>query len=264
MDYSRYTESNRRAWNEVTPMHQEAKQEKFFKAFKTPGYVSLDRLITERIRKIGLKEKRVAQLGCNDGRETLSLKNLEAETATGFDISDAAIAEAIRLSETSGVKCEFVQSDIYAIPEKYNGAFDFIYISIGVFGWMPDLAGFFRVASRLLVPGGEILIYEQHPVAEIFDAENRVEPLKIVNRYFNDEPMADDAGFDYWGGKSYRGEVSYWFFHSMGTIITRLIESGIQIKSLQEYPHDISSMWEHIEKTGKMLPLSYILHGQKL
>lgn len=263
MEVSKYTESNRRAWNEVTPMHQEAKQEKFFKAFKTPGYVSCDRLIANKIREIGLTGKRVAQLGCNDGRETLSLKNLGAETATGFDISDAAIAEAIRLSESTGVKCEFVRSDIYEIPESYNGSFHFIYISIGVFGWMPDLPSFFNVVARLLAPGGEVLIYEQHPLAEIFDAENRTDPLKIANRYFNDEPMADDSGFDYWGGKSYRGEVSYWFFHTMGIIITGLINSGMQIRSFKEYPHDISSMWEHIEKTGKMLPLSYILHAQK-
>lgn len=263
MENSHYTESNRRAWNEVTPMHQEGKQDRFFKAFKTPGYVSCDHLITGKIREIGVTGKRVAQLCCNDGREALSLKNLGAASVTGFDISDAAISEAVRLSESSGITCEFVRTNIYDISDSYNGRFDFVYISIGVFGWMPDLSAFFRVASRLLIPSGQILIYEQHPFAEVFDPESENEPLKIVYKYFNDEPLADDQGFDYWGGRKYRGETSYWFFHTMSAVINGLIESGIGIKSFCEYPHDISTMWGQVEKTGKMLPLSYILHGQK-
>ncbi len=263
MDNKIYTESNRRAWNEVTPMHQEAKQDRFFKAFKKSGYSTLDRLVTARLHGIGLSGKRVAQLCCNDGRESLSLKNLGAASVVGFDISDAAIGEAQRLSKSSGVACEFVRSDIYDIPDSYNGSFELIYISIGVFGWMPDINRFFGVVSRLMAPGTEVLIYEQHPIAEVFDMENRSDPLKITNHYFNDKPLADDTGMDYWGGKQYRGEISYWFFWTLSDIINGLLANGIQISYFKEYPHDISSCWEQIEKTGKNLPLSYILQGRK-
>ena len=263
MDNKIFTESNRRAWNEATRYHQDAKQEKFFREFKKPGYSTLDRVVTAEINRIGLAGKRVGQICCNDGREVLSLINLGAKSAVGFDISDDAINEAKRLSESSGIECEFVRSDVYEISASYDATFDFIYISIGVFGWMPDLEKFFAVVSRLLKPGGDLLIYEQHPFADVFDQENRSEPLKIVNPYFNDKPLADDSGMDYWGGKQYKGEISYWFFHTLGEIIGGMIRSGIEIRWFQEYDRDISSCWEHIEKTGKRLPLSYILLGKK-
>ena len=263
MEFKEYTESNRKAWNQATGFHQEAKQGRFFKAFETPGFSSLDPLITAKLRAIGLKGKRVAQLCCNDGRETLSLRNLGAASSVGFDISDAAIAEAQKLTKTSGIESEFVRSDIYDIPHSYDGQFDLIYISIGVFGWMPNLVGFFEVAARLLQSGGEILIYEQHPFCEIFDPENRDNPLKIANSYFNEKPIADDAGMDYWGNKEYRGAVSYWFAHPLSEIMTAMLQQRIVIVSFDEYSHDISSLWEQIEKTGKRLPLSYILHGRK-
>lgn len=263
MDNKIFTESNRRAWNEATRYHQDAKQEKFFREFKKPGYSTLDRVVTAEINRIGLAGKRVGQICCNDGREVLSLINLGAKSAVGFDISDDAINEAKRLSESSGIECEFVRSDVYEISANYDATFDFIYISIGVFGWMPDLEKFFTVVSRLLKPGGDLLIYEQHPFADVFDQENRSEPLKIVNPYFNDKPLADDSGMDYWGGKQYKGEISYWFFHTLGEIIGGMIRSGIEIRWFQEYDRDISSCWEHIEKTGKRLPLSYILLGKK-
>jgi ubiquinone/menaquinone biosynthesis C-methylase UbiE len=263
VDHNKYTESNRRAWNEVTPMHQVAKQDRFFRAFEKPGYSTLDRLITLKLKEIGLNGKRVAQLCCNDGREVFSLSNLGAASVVGFDISDAAIAEAQKLSKSSGIACEFVRSDIYDIPDSYNNSFDLIYISIGVFGWMPDINRFFGVVSRLMAPGAEVLIYEQHPIAEIFEMENRSDPLRITNHYFNDKPMADDTGMDYWGGKQYRGEISYWFFWTLSDIISGLVDHGIQIRSFKEYAHDISSCWVHIENTGKKLPLSYILHGRR-
>ena len=263
MDSKIFTESNRRAWNEATRYHQDAKQEKFFREFKKPGYSTLDRVVTTEIKRIGLAGKHVGQICCNDGRETLSLINLGAKSAVGFDISDDAINEAKRLSQSSGIDCEFVRSDVYEIPADYDATFDFIYISIGVFGWMPDLEKFFLVVSRLLKPGGDLLIYEQHPFADVFDQENRSEPLKIVNPYFNNKPLADDSGMDYWGGKQYKGEVSYWFFHTLGEIIGGMIKSGFEIRWFQEYDRDISSCWEHIEKTGKKLPLSYILLGKK-
>ncbi len=36
---------------------------------------------------------------------------------------------------------------------------------------MPDLARFFRVVAGLLRPGGQLVIYETHPVLEMFDPE---------------------------------------------------------------------------------------------
>ena len=145
MDIKKYTEANRVAWNEVTPYHQKAKEGKFFRAFLEPGYSCLDKLITSKLNECGVQGKDVAQLGCNDGREILSLKNMGAKKTVGFDISDSFIEEGRKLAEMAKLTCEFVRTDIYEIPEDYNDSFDLIYISIGFLPWLPDLERFFKI-----------------------------------------------------------------------------------------------------------------------
>ncbi len=263
MEHKNFTEANRKAWNKASEYHRRGKKGRFFEAFKTPGYSSLDRLITRKIKTIGLTGKAVAQICCNDGREVLSLISLGAKSAVGFDISDAAIAEARELAAAAQLDCEFVRTDVYEIPESYNNRFDFIYISIGVLGWMPDLPKFFAAVARLLRSGGDLLVYEQHPFVEVFQPENLDRPLTIINHYFNPDPIADESGFDYWGGVAYRSETNYWFVHPLSEVITAMINNDLTICGFEEYPHDISSGWGHIEKTGIRLPLSFTLQAKR-
>nr|HPI32382.1 hypothetical protein [candidate division Zixibacteria bacterium] len=93
-DTKRITEANRRAWNEATPLHQRHRTVDLRAKFAEPGYSCLDPIETAKLLQIGLAGQRVAQLCCNNGREILSLVNLGAAEGVGFDISDAAIAEA--------------------------------------------------------------------------------------------------------------------------------------------------------------------------
>jgi SAM-dependent methyltransferase len=264
MDVKRYTEANRRAWNEVTPLHQKAKQGRYFDLFKTPGYSCLDPLITAKLGKLDLKGKRVAQLCCNDGREVLSLQNLGAAGCVGFDISDEAITEARKLATHAGIACEFVRSDIYEIDQAYNNLFDLVYVSIGALGWMPELASVFEVASRLLKTGGWLLIYEQHPFLEMLSVEPTTpEPLQITNPYFTDQPEISDAGLDYWGKENYQGETNYWFIHTLTGIFGSILAHGLRICLFEEYPHDISGVFQHVERQAISVPMCYILLANK-
>lgn len=264
MDLKDYTEANRRAWNEVTPYHQRAKKGRFFELFEKPSYSCLDPLITSRIGQIGLAGKRIAQLCCNDGRETLSLKNLGAATGVGFDISDEAIAEARKLAAHARIDCDFVQSDIYDIDHSYDGSFDLVYVSIGALGWLPDLNPFFAVAARLLKTKGDLLIYEQHPFLEMLSVAPTPDPLRIVNPYFKETPDISDTGIDYYGKEEYKGETNYWFSHTLNHILTGIIVHGFNIIRFEEYPHDISGIFAHVENQVIKLPMCYILQGRKL
>ncbi|OQY27737.1 MAG: hypothetical protein B6244_09515 [Candidatus Cloacimonetes bacterium 4572_55] len=227
MDRNAYTQANRVAWNEVTPIHQRERKVDLKEKFKKKGYSTLDEAITTKFQKLGIQGKPVAQLCCNNGRETLSLINLGAASRVGFDISDAAIEEARGLAETSGLNCEFVRTDVYDIGEEYTDRFDLIYLSIGGIVWLPDLDAFFSIVRRLLKNHGLVVIYDSHPVTNILGAEGDEEfdpsnPLKPVFSYFREEPWISNNGIDYIGKTSYKSETMYSFTQPMSMVISGL------------------------------------------
>ncbi len=261
-----YTEANRRSWNETAPVHAARKFQGLLEGFRTPGYLTLDALETERLTALGLAGKSVAQLACNNGRELLSIKGLGAGRCVGFDISDEFMAQGGALAAAGGLDCQFVRVSVYDIPHEYDAGFDLVYISIGALGWMPDLDAFFAVAARLLRPGGHLFVYEMHPLLDMFEEIDEgaaaADPLKIHYSYFKDDPYVDTSGLDYYGGTTYEGQPTYWFHHKLSDILGGLLHNGISIEAFDEYPHDISNVFAHLEPFG-LLPLSYILVGRK-
>jgi len=267
-DIKKITETNREAWNKATLVHQKARKDDLLIKFSRPGYSTLDKTETEILKEIGIEGKTVAQLCCNNGRETLSLVNLGAKSAVGFDLSDKAIEEALKLKEISGLNCRFVRTDVYDIDPKYFGLFDIVYISIGALSWLPDLDLFFEIASNMLKSGGALFIYEMHPVTNMVSREDEPEynpqmPYNNCYSYFRKEPWVATTGFDYVGGTKYDSKPSYSYSYPLADIINGIIKSGITIKRFNEYPHDISAIFEDLEKDG-ILPLSYILLGEKI
>ena len=270
MDIKKYTDANREAWNEAILVHQKARLKKkidYKKAFAQKGYSTLDKYELAKLKEIGLKGKRVAQLCCNNGRETLSLINMGAQSGVGFDISDEAIKEARKLAEISGLDCEFVRTDVYDIGEEYYDSFDLVYITIGAMAWLPDLNKFFGVVSKLLKKNGNLMIYEHHPFCYMLAMEGDDEfdpnnPLKIVHSYFRTEPWVGDDGIDYIGGTKYKAKTSYDFTNTLMNIINSVASNGIRIQEYSECGHDISNEFELQEKE-QLIPLCFILLGLK-
>lgn len=261
---NRYIEANRHAWNQVAPIHADANQARLLLGFTQPGFSTLDVYITEKLRQVGTQGKAVAQLGCNNGCELLSIKNMGAGRCVGFDIAEEFIKQAQALNEAAQLDCEFVASNIYAIAHSYNQTFDLIYISIGVLSWMPDINAFFAVVTRLLKPQGNLIIYEMHPFLNMLDAPSETEnPLQISLGYFNQMAQEDITNLDYYRGTQYEALPKYWFAHTLASIMTALIANGIAIAAFDEYAHDISEMFKSLEQYQK-IPLCYILVGERV
>jgi len=136
--------ANKDAWNEAAARHRaHAQFEALLAGFATPGFSMLDATLTGRLQRLGLKGKDVAQLCCNNARELLSMKSLGAATVTGFDFSEAFLAQARELAAAGGIEAALVQTEIEKIPAAYNGRFDLALFTIGVRGLMRYLASFF-------------------------------------------------------------------------------------------------------------------------
>lgn len=264
MERAEITAANARAWDEAAPYHARHNQERLLASFRTPGFSCLDATETALLTRAGIAGKRVAQLCCNNGRELLSLEALGARGCTGFDISAEFIAQANELKAAAGAEADFIASDIYEIGPDYDGAFDLIYISIGALCWMPDLAAFFAVAARLAAPGGQLFLYDKHPIIDMFEPGLEGEAVFTpVHSYFRREPFAEADGLDYWSGQAYEGTVHYSFPHPLSDVFNAVIGAGFVIRHFEEYAHDIAVAWHKYEERDAQFPLSYTLLASK-
>ncbi|MEG9527236.1 MAG: class I SAM-dependent methyltransferase [Hyphomicrobiales bacterium] len=256
--------ANRRAWDASAPLHRDAPSwERLKQHFaRDPGFSWFDPPMEAALRAIGLGERAVAHLCCNNGRETVSLMNLGAQEAVGFDQSDAFLDQARELAAVAGRACTFVAGDVHAIAARYDGAFDLVVITIGVLGWMPDLARFMAVPARLLRAGGRILIHEEHPVVNMFEPWAEP-PLLVRHSYFRATPFVGEVAIVYGDGPAPRVGPHYWFAHPLGRVVEALIGSGLAIERLCEFPDNISSAACESLAAGRMLPMSYLLQARK-
>jgi ubiquinone/menaquinone biosynthesis C-methylase UbiE len=263
-DISDYTDANRRAWDEAAPAHRaRARFQTLLEGFSRPGFSILKPLEAQRLQEIGVEGRDVAQLCCNNGRELLSIKNLAAGRCVGFDQSAGFLAQAAELSAAGGIDCRFVESDIYRISREFDEAFDLVVITIGVLGWMPDLPGFFAVAKRLLRPGGNLFIHEQHPITNMLEPGDR-DPFRLVHSYFRSDPFVENDVIVYDEQSAGTGETHYWFCHTLADVITACVEHGLEVVHFAESPTNISSdEFDKYEGHAAQLPLSYTLTAQK-
>jgi SAM-dependent methyltransferase len=232
--------------------------EGLLKNLHDPVHLCLDETAQDWLTKAVVQGKDVVQLCCNNGRELISIQRMGANRCVGIDISAAFIAQAEQLNAAAGADCNFLAYDVYDVPVEYDAQFDLVYISIGAFGWLPDLTGFLAVCARLLRPGGQLLIYEMHPILDMIDDMPSLPP-KLGYSYFMTEPTAEDDGLDYYEGKDYESSTSYWFHHKFADIIQGCLDQGFVLTGIAEYPHDISEVFAYLEKMEARLPLSYVL-----
>ena len=127
----------------------------------------------------------------------------------------------------------------YDLPASLEGDFDVVYTSRGVLGWLPDIRRWAEVVAHFVRPGGIFYITEIHPVAQAFEDEG-VEPgeLRLVYPYWEHrEPLAfTSPGLVRRPDAPVTTPKEYGWDHGLGEIVTALIDAGLRIESLREYP----------------------------
>lgn len=259
-DIKPYTAANRAAWDASAPAHgQSADWARLLEQAAGPGLMRLDPTLTAALRAIGPEGRRAVQVCCNNGRELLSLARLGAVPALGIDQSDGFLAQARQLAAAAGSDCAFLQADIYDLPEDTPRGFDLCLITIGALNWMPDLPGFFRIVAGLLAPGAALVIYETHPILDMFDLDGDT-PMVATRSYFDPGPVSFDEIITYDGSDAGKGATSYWFPHTMGAIVSAVAAAGLRIERLEEHPHHNREVeYDLFEGQAAQLPLCYTL-----
>lgn len=235
VDTATALEENRALWDEWTRIHETSA---FYdlEGFKRGG-IRIDEYELEEIGPVdGLD---LLHLQCHFGIDTLSWARLGARV-TGVDFSAAAVALARRTADEIGFpEARFVQSNVYDLPDRLDGDFDLVYTSKGVLGWLPDVRRWADVVARFVRPGGRFYVAEVHPIAQAFENEG-VEPgeLRLAYPYWEHAtPLTFAVQGSYADRAASLGVTrEHGWDHSLGEIVTALIDAGLVIRSLREYP----------------------------
>lgn len=261
-------EKNREAWNEAMLYHQNARSESLHEGFKNPNFTTFtwegDDILIEKFSEIGLKDKVVAQLPCNNGRELLSIVNMGAKKGIGLDISDRAISEANELKAIAKLDVDFYRTNILDIDNSLNDSIDFIYISEGSLQWFSSLNDYFRIISKLLKQDGKVLINEIHPFAYLFEDSNDMDKDHTLDNcisYFEKGPYSYKNGLDYVGQTKYNAKECCWYLHKVSDILNAIIHNGIAIENIEEYNMELAN--NERMKNKKKFPLSYMINCRK-
>ena len=226
---NRRLQVNRTNWNERTPVHA-ASDFYDVEGFKA-GRITLKDL--ER-REVGeVVGKTLLHLQCHFGMDTMSWARLGAKP-TGVDFSDAAIDLARSLNDELGLGARFIRSNIYDLPDLLDEQFDIVFTSYGVLCWLPDLDKWARVIGNHLKPGGVFYIAEFHPIMETFE-QSESGDIRPAWSYFENEFFFEGNGHSY-AGTDLIASPNYEWGHSLAEIVTALIDAGLVLEFLHEFP----------------------------
>ena len=150
-----------------------------------------------------LAGKRVLHLQCGSGEATAELAELGA-VVTAVDESEGVLDAA----REQWPKVLWIEASANALPaELRRGRFDLVYSPEGVIPNLADLDAWARGLVGALQPRGELLVFDDHPVALCVD------------------------GLQHWRDDYF--EEGFW---RLGRIVTTLVRAGFRLEALEEYP----------------------------
>jgi SAM-dependent methyltransferase len=208
------TEHNRRAWDEIHRRRAEA--------------LSGERGLPKQVRSAlaDLEKKRILDLQCGTGESTAELAELGA-IVTGVDSS----GQALELARGRWPSILWVQADPQQLPaELRRGRFYLVYAGLGSLLPITDLEDWMRGIAAALRSGGELLLFEEHPVALCVD------------------------GLMHWR-ESYFAEGS----RRLGQIVNAAARAGLTLGALEEYPARSDGFRRHDAR----IPGTFLLYVRK-
>jgi SAM-dependent methyltransferase len=177
-----------------------------------------------------LKGKRVLHLLCGTGEATAALAELGA-VATGLD-PRVALLEAAR---ERWPKILWVDGDPQSLPRQLRRSrFDLVYSGEGVLGGLDDLDGWAVGIGAALRAHGELLVFDDHPVADCVDAL-----LHWRHDYFRDPADPDRL----------------W---RLGQVVSALARAGLHVEALEEYPGGTSR-----RRHDRRIPATFLLYARR-
>lgn len=250
-DYKEFFEANKELWNKRTAVHKDSAfyDVAFFKQGK-------NMLTPIELKELGdVKGKKMLHLQCHFGLDSLCWARMGADV-TGVDLSDAAIEEAKRINDEMGLDAKFICSNVYDLKENLAGAFDIVFTSYGVIGWLPDLDNWASIIAHYLKPSGTFYMAEFHPVVWMFNDEF----TKIEYAYENKEVIVIDNAGTYTDREADISGKEYSWNHSLSEVLNALIKQGLQIQLFNEFMY---SPYPNFSNSVEVKPGQWHIRGME-
>jgi SAM-dependent methyltransferase len=172
-----------------------------------------------------LAKKSVLHLHCGSGEGSAELAELGA-TVTAIEPDEALLAEA----RERWPSILWIAADAEVLPANLRrGRFDLVYSPEGVIERVVDLDAWAEGVASALDAHGELLAFDDHPIAFCVDGLQRWH-----RDYFEDG------------------------IRRLGRIVTALARVGLRIEALEEYPVDAAG-----RRHDRRVPASFLLYARK-
>jgi hypothetical protein len=117
-----------------------------------------------------------------------------------------------------------------------------------VLTWLPDITRWAEIAAGYVKPGGIFYIAEFHPFATIFDS--CTDDFRINYPYFQKEPFIELVNESYTeDGVKFEPTESVEWNHPLGEVVSALIQAGLQIEFLHEFPYSVFRQLPMLKET---------------
>jgi len=219
-----------------------------------------------------VRGKTLLHLQCHFGLDALAWARHGA-IVTGVDLSDESIVLAQSLSKELNIPAQFVCADVLTLPDNLQGQFDIVFTSYGILHWLRDLKRWAQVIAHFLKPDGFFYIVEDPPFMRVFSSHPE-QGIKVNNPYFfSEEPYRAETEGSY--ATNFEGEkrTYYMWDHSIGEVINSLIDAGLRIEFLHEFPFALRAKFPTMVKGDdgywrftrehNMVPLLFSLKARK-
>lgn len=232
---SDYLAINQQAWNERTDIHFTSK------FYNVDGFLAGKSTLHDiELNQVGnVQGKSLLHLQCHFGLDSLSWARLGARV-TGVDLSSIAIAKAQQLAKQACIEAEFVCSDVYQFGEQNKQRYDVVYTSYGVLCWLPCMNKWAETVAKCLKPGGKIHLIEFHPFLDIkfgYDYFHQAEPDIEQEKTYSENAGDTEQTIAVWS-------------HTLSDVISALIDAGIEITQMSEYPYSPYPCFDNMKAVG--------------
>ena len=261
---SNYIEINKNAWNLKTEVHLKSdfyENEAFLNGKNSLKEIELNLLGD-------IKGKLILHLQCHFGQDTISLSRMGAKV-TGIDLSDKAIEKAREFAQQANVDTEFINCDIFDLPNYLDKQYDIVFMSYGTIGWLPDLDKWAAIVSRYLKPGGKFIFVEFHPFIWMYDYNFKT----IEYNYFNSGEIVEVNEGSYADRNANIEYSTVNWNHSTSEVLNNLIKHNIEINSFDEYNYSPYNCFNHtvkidadkyqIDVLGDKVPMTFSIVGTR-
>jgi SAM-dependent methyltransferase len=177
-----------------------------------------------------LTKKKVLHLLCSTGEATAALADLGA-VVTGLDPRH----ESLEAARERWPKILWIDGDLQDIPRRLGRRkFDLVYSGEGVLDRIDDLNRWAAGIAAVLKPSGELLVFDDHPVADCVDGLLR------------------------WSGDYFRDPANPNRLWRIGQVVSALVRAGIYVQALEEYPGGTSR-----RRHDRRVPATFLLYGRR-